>query len=338
MATIPVAKLGVKLNIGDPNIVIYEDDVLTGLVYQSGNELKTIDGTVRVIHATTKANNTSPDECPPEPYVHRYITPTAFVIDSSEQYDAELTRINISSIVSIGQVNGVGDFANVDGTTYDSVNSAVENAADGASVKLTQDAVLTTPLAPNGITLDGNGKTLMFNTESGSLASDPALVLVNGKTGMTMKNLGLDTRNCIKHAVQLYLGDGAVIENCDIVGGPYTGILVNGATNVTIKDTKIEVSDDAYACIEYCMGSNVTTVPTMTIDNVVFNNSNGKYAIWADASTFERVRAVLGEGTSDDGVLEYIKSCITNKNATSVKMYVGLPNGGIRTITLPVEK
>ena len=169
MATIPVAKLGVKLNIGDPNIVIFEDDVLTGLVYRSGNEIKTIDGTVRVIHATTKANSASPDECPPEPYVHRYITPTAFVIDSSEQYDAELTKINISSIISIGQVNGVGDFAKVGDTTYDNVNAAVADAADGATVLLTQDAVLTTPLAPNAITLDGNEKTLMFQTESAFL-------------------------------------------------------------------------------------------------------------------------------------------------------------------------
>lgn len=338
MATIPVAKLGVKLNIGDPNIVIFEDDVLTGLVYRSGNEIKTIDGTVRVIHATTKANSASPDECPPEPYVHRYITPTAFVIDSSEQYDAELTKINISSIISIGQVNGVGDFAKVGDTTYDNVNAAVADAADGATVLLTQDAVLTTPLAPNAITLDGNEKTLMFQTESAGLAADPALVLVNNKTKMTIKNLGLDTRNCIKHAIQLYLGDGAVIENCDIVGGPYTGILVNGATNVLIKDTEIEVSDDAYACIEYCMGTNVTTVPTMTLDNVTFKNDNGAYAIWADAATFERVRAVLGEGTSDDGVLEYIKSCITNKCSTTIKMYVGVSEGKLRTVSIPVTK
>ena len=253
-------------------------------------------------------------------------------------------HLYISSIVSIGQVNGVGDFANVDGTTYDSVNSAVENAADGANVKLTQDAVLTTPLAPNGITLDGNGKTLMFNTENGSLASDPALVLVNGKTGMTMKNLGLDTRNCIKHAVQLYLGDGAVIENCMAFYNKRNYNFNHPNKNKTefvlrnCLSWGAPVKDRFENADEYCMGSNVTTVPTMTIDNVTFKNSNGKYAIWADASTFERVRAVLGEGTSDDGVLEYIKSCITNKNATAVKMYVGLPNGGVRTITLPVEK
>ena len=105
-----------------------------------------------------------------------------------------------------------------------------------------------------------------------------------------------------------------------------------------IPDTEIEVSDDAYACIEYCMGTNVTTVPTMTLDNVTFKNDNGAYAIWADAATFERVRAVLGEGTSDDGVLEYIKSCITNKCSTTIKMYVGVSEGKLRTVSIPVTK
>lgn len=336
MAMIPVAKLGCKLNIGDPSIVVFEGDVVKGLAYRSGTEIKTIDGTIRVIHATTKANSASPAECPPEPYVQRYITPVAFVIDSSEQYDAELNRINISDIISIAEVNGTGNSATVDGQTYGSVGEAVTAAADGATVVVTQDALVDGGLDINGITLDGNGKTLMFKNEDGSVASDPALILAANKTGVVIKNLGVNTMDLIRHAIQLYLGDGAVIDGVEINAGPYTGILVNGSTNVTVKNTKITLRKSAYTNIEFAMGSAVTTVPSITIENVTFDDS--KPYIWADAATFNRVRAFLGEGTSDDGVLEYIKSCITNKNAKSIRMYVGMPDGTTKTIIIPVEK
>ena len=87
---------------------IFEGSHLTGLKYYDktvGGEV-TIDGTVRVIVANTVRNSTIPSNCPPEPYVQKYVTPTMLIVDISNVFDADLVRINISDIIDIKSVDG----------------------------------------------------------------------------------------------------------------------------------------------------------------------------------------------------------------------------------------
>lgn len=131
------AKLGVILTVDESApITLFEGDVVKNLVYKSGTTEKTISGAVRVIDASTKGNNSVPTDCPPEPYSFKYITPYALVIDSSSEFDADLTRINISNILRIGEVNG--EIVNQDVTepTTTAITAAVEAVKDGGMVTL----------------------------------------------------------------------------------------------------------------------------------------------------------------------------------------------------------
>lgn len=104
MAT-AIANVGVVLKFEDEStILINEGDLVTNLVYKQGKNEVTVTGTARVICARTVNYNSGPTECPPEPYLFNYIKPTMIIIDSSDEYNAQINRINISDIVSVESV------------------------------------------------------------------------------------------------------------------------------------------------------------------------------------------------------------------------------------------
>lgn len=327
------AKLGVKVNLGEPDIILYEGDVVRGLVYKAGTETRTIDGTVRVVHATTKAVTTAPDDCPPEPYLHRYITVTSLVIDSSAQYDAELTRINVENIIAIGSVNGKSNAAIVNDVPYGTIEEALA-AANGEEVVLTQPVAVEKILQVNTpCNLNGNGESIIF---AGNKLADKALVTVAEQENVTIKNMDVVTNKLVKHGIQLYNVKGATIENVEVDGGPYTAILVNGSTDVVIKDSVLHVATDSYCNIEYAMGASVTTIPSMTINNVTFDETAP--AIWIDHATFERIRLNIGGTTiPDNDVIEMITKSIVNKNDRDIDVLIGITADQNITLTIPVQ-
>ena len=100
-----VAKIGVRLTMDTGTVTLFEGDIVSDLVYMKSGVEKVISGSVRVINASTSSNSTATETCVAEPYVHRYITPVSIVIDSSEQYEAEMVTVNILDIISIGMIN-----------------------------------------------------------------------------------------------------------------------------------------------------------------------------------------------------------------------------------------
>lgn len=139
MAVISKALVKAQLTIDDKVYTVSEGDIVKDLVYSTSGTQKTISGAVRVLNVSTKANNSIPDDCPPVPYAHRYISVYAIVIDSSETYDAELTRINVSNIISIGSIVADGGKITVGpGEQYRSLADVVTEAEAGATIKLTE--------------------------------------------------------------------------------------------------------------------------------------------------------------------------------------------------------
>ena len=66
MATIAVAKIGATLKINGVEYPIYEGDIVNNLVYMDNGVEKTITGAIRVISASTAAQNVDPHTtCPP---------------------------------------------------------------------------------------------------------------------------------------------------------------------------------------------------------------------------------------------------------------------------------
>ena len=143
MATTAIAKIGATLRTSDgKEYTVYENDLINDLVYTNGTATATLSGRVRVIAASTTAQNTGPTDCPPEPYVHRYISPTMLVIDSSDENYAILTRVNIANIVSIGSVTTAAEAAEEGqivigpGSQYQTLDTVIAAAEEGAVVKL----------------------------------------------------------------------------------------------------------------------------------------------------------------------------------------------------------
>ena len=105
MSTRAKATIKARLVLEDRTVIVKERDVLTGVHYQSGDQELVVDGRIRVICANTRANNQIPTNCPPEPFVQNYITPTMLILDSSAEHDAEIIRIAISDIRTIDHIS-----------------------------------------------------------------------------------------------------------------------------------------------------------------------------------------------------------------------------------------
>ena len=101
-----MALVGVELNLGTKIVTVHEGDILGNIHYQSGQEEKIVSGRVRVVEATVRDNSRNVNDCPPEPYLYKYIIPTYLVIDCSDEFDADFERVQISKIIDIEEVNG----------------------------------------------------------------------------------------------------------------------------------------------------------------------------------------------------------------------------------------
>lgn len=162
MAVISKAKVTAQLTIDDKTYTLSEGDIVNDLVYSTSGTEKTISGAVRVLNVSTKANNSIPDDCPPVPYAHRYVSVYAIVIDSSDVYDADLTRINVSNIISIGSVTEDGGKIIVGpGEQYRALSDVVADAEAGATIKLTAGQFDSALTLTKDIKIEGTSGTVL---------------------------------------------------------------------------------------------------------------------------------------------------------------------------------
>ena len=234
--------------------------------------------------------------------------------------------------LSAGNTNGVAqgsvNAAEINGTQYATLDAAITAASSGnnKTITLLKDLESSSVInLPEGVTLDGNGHTLTYTGGSENAPTNGAFITTSGKD-VTIKNITINAKN-IKHGVQFYCCDGGTLENAVVNGGTYTSVIVNGATNVSIVDSDLNPAASAYTNIEYAMGQNVTTVPSMSIDNVSFDGT--KLYVWADADTTGRVETAMGGEKSNDEILAEILDNITytNDNGGRLEISVGFVEG-----------
>lgn len=193
---------------------------------------------------------------------------------------AEQPETDATTTTDATTITGV---ATVNGQSYDTLEAAIAAASAGQTVTLEQDVELAAPIdLPAGVTLDGGGHALTCTAE----VANGALVSVTNDD-VTVKNLTVNTEGLVKHGIQFYCVTGGVVESCTVNGGRYTSICVNGS-EVTIRDTTLNPDASAYASVEYGMGSGVTKVPSVTLENVTSKSSTAPL-VYADSSTMERV-------------------------------------------------
>ncbi len=213
--------------------------------------------------------------------------------------------------------------AAINGFGYETLDAALSAAKSGDTVVLLKDITSDSTINPNaGVTIDGAGYALTFSNNS-------AFTIQNDK--VTIKNLTINAPSS-NYAVQFYCNDGGELNGVTINGGAYAAVLVNGATGVNITDTTLNPDSTAYANIEYGMGDGVTTVPSMSIDNVTFSG-NAENTIWIDNDTTNRIKEKTG-AANDNAVLAAIQDNITytSPNGGSLPISVELSEGKNTTI------
>ncbi|MEE0510888.1 MAG: hypothetical protein UDG94_06645, partial [Peptococcaceae bacterium] len=222
---------------------------------------------------------------------------------------------------------------------YDSLEAAI--AAANAStnnpvVDLVKDATIATSTAQttDGIvpitktmTINGHGNTISYTgTKNGDDPQQGGLFAI-GANNVVMKDVTIDVKQ-IKHAVQFYETTGGELNNVTINGADWTAVQVNGAQKVALNDCVLNPNAGAYANIEYCMGSGVTTIPSMTMKNV--STTDDCPAVWVDNATVGKMKDAMdgasGNGTSitDEQVQKELLKQVTytSNNGGSLKLSV----------------
>lgn len=234
-----------------------------------------------------------------------------------------------------GTVNGKIDqyVARVNGVGYDTLENAIKAAAPGDTITLVNNVEMDSQInLPNNTTLDGAGYTLKYTGGSAASLTDQGFLNILSDN-VTIKNVTIEAPY-IKHAVQFYDTTGGRLDNVTINGAAWTAVLVNGSTGINIVDSVLNPADGAYANIDFSMGSSITTIPSVNINNVTFNSA--KPSVWVDNATVEKIKT--GSMTNED-VLDTISDKITytNPNGGSLNIVVGLNEGNTETTIVREE-
>lgn len=239
-------------------------------------------------------------------------------------------KVTLSTNNTNGVEVGTNKVAQIGNVQYETLSAAIQAAKSGDTVTLIDDVTSDAFSIPAGVTLDGNGHKITYN--STDALADGAFITVNkDANNVTIKNATIVADN-IKHGVQFYCNNGGELNNVTINGGDWTALQVNGATNVDVVDTVLNPNDDngVYANIEYSMGKDVTTIPSLTIDDVSFDS---KYpAIWVDDATVKAMKTALGSGADNDDVRDRLTESITNNNTSDINIVVEFTAGATENV------
>lgn len=261
---------------------------------------------------TIKMDNTSSITIPPGATLKNAGTINGTVTGQIDQY--------------VARVNGVG---------YDTLEEAIEAAAPGGTITLVKNVEIADQISlPANATLDGAGHTLTYTGGSAdSPTSQGFLNTINDN--VTIKNVTIEAPY-IKHAVQFYRTEGGTLDNVTINGAAWTAVLVNGSTGINIVDCDLNPAATAYANIDFSMGSSVTTVPSMTVNNVSFNYD--KPAVWVDNETLNKVKGADSSMANDEAIKAVTdKITYTSPTGGSLNIVFGLNADNSETTTVREE-
>ena len=203
------------------------------------------------------------------------------------------------------------------GTTtkgYSSWTAAYEAAQAGDIITLNMDVATSALTIEKQITLNGNGHTISYNGDaSESSPADGALITIRGENAnnVTIQNLTVDTQGKVKHGVQFYCVTDGKLEDVTVNGGAYTSVIVNGA-EVSLTNCTLNPAKNAYANIEYAMGSGVTKKPEISLSNVTGNAEEP--LVYADKNTADNFKGE--DSKSYEEILEEINQKVEGATVT----------------------
>ncbi len=171
------------------------------------------------------------------------------------------------------------------------------------TITLQADATIngSLTLSRGNVTIDGKNKTIhnIGSTEADAVKQiNGAIIVGKDANNVTIQDMTLNTSGRAKHGIQFYCNTDGKLNNVTVNGGAWTAVMVNGA-KVTLTGCKLNPDDagdndvreeGAYANIEYGVGSDVNTIPKVTVEDVTFDTD--KYFVWADETTISRIQTI----------------------------------------------
>lgn len=234
-------------------------------------------------------------------------------INSSKTDGTSIPDSNIGNAVAM-----------IGATTYDTFDAAIAAAKSGQTIRLMKNVEVNHAVTiPAGVTLDGGKNTTI--TLTAELAN--GAFITAGGDNVTIQNITIDTNENAKHGVQFYCVKGGEMDNVAVNGGYYTSVIVNGA-EATIKNSTLNLDEGkGYANIEFAVGDGVTTVPKVTIENVI--TTPDKPVVYMDNITFTRIQGL-------EGMSEITREELNANNVTGAFLYYYDSTASDPDDTLPV--
>ena len=258
---------------------------------------------------------------------------TVAVFDSNigSKSDTGVILVN-TAVGGDAPTTSTGDYvAVINGVGYTDLTSAIAAADDGDTIEIVGNFTVTSTVnLPDDVTIDGNGNTINYN---GAKAGGTAIL---AGSGSIINDITINAGNA-SHAVQFYKQTGGELNNVTINGGTGTCVLVNGSTGIEIRNCTLNPGSGAYAHIEYGMGSGVTTIPSVVVEDNRFVD-NEVPQIWVDNATVTAVDNVTsGEQTASE-LRNIIMDNITNDGYSNVIVSVVLTPGTVTDVTSEGEE
>lgn len=255
-------------------------------------------GTVEITDATvtgTVSNTGSGSMAVTESKVGSFDeTNNIIFIDSSKTDGTSIPNSNIGDAVAM-----------IGATPYDTFDAAITAAKSDQTIRLMKNVEVDHAVTiPAGVTLDGGKNTTI--TLTAELAN--GAFITAGGDNVTIRNITINTNGNAKHGVQFYRVKGGEMDKVTVNGGYFTSVIVNGA-EATIKNSILNLDkDQGYTNIEFAVGSGVTTVPKVTIENVTVTPN--RPVVYMDKTTFDRIQTLSGTSsgiTRDELNEQYVK-------------------------------
>lgn len=261
-------------------------------------------GTVEITDATvtgTVSNTGSGSMAVTESKVGNYDeTNNIIFIDSSKIDGTPIPDSNIGDAVAM-----------IGATAYNTFDEAIADAESGQTIRLMKNVEVDHAVTiPAGVTLDGGKNTTITLTTK----LDNGAFITAGGDNVTIRNITINTNGNAKHGVQFYCVKGGEMDKVTVNGGYYTSVIVNGA-EATIKNSILNLDEgQGYTNIEFAVGSGVTTVPKVTIENVTVTPN--RPVVYMDKTTFDRIQALSGTSgiTRDELNEQYVKGAFLYYN------------------------
>ncbi|HVY72444.1 MAG TPA: dockerin type I domain-containing protein [Candidatus Paceibacterota bacterium] len=250
-------------------------------------------GTFGVITGGTFSTSTNPADinCTTDPTtcsngLTKYWTDTYFGGSQTYAYDNNWgwTYTTSENGTWVNQASGnTGDLYTVyDETTeigYGSLQSALDAAGDGDTIKLVADATTTAQITiTKAVTLNGNGHTLWPNfTKTDN--SNNSVIGVQTSESVIIQNLTIDgTYGTNLHGINTYISDSVELDTVTIKNNDYAALNVNGSSVIA---TNFNTNGNGWGSTNVDPGSGVTAPSVFTLNSGTLSEDT---QIWSDGS------------------------------------------------------